>query len=69
MSISMANVQETFAIQNDLLMAIDREKAAVLVLIGISAAFYTIDQKIILQCRDNKNGVCGVALDWFRSYI
>ena len=51
------------AVQNDLLMAIDQEKAAVLVLLDLSAAFDTIDHNIVLRRMNTKYGVRGVALD------
>ena len=55
------------AVQNDLLMAIDQKKAAVLVLLDLSAAFDTIDHNILLQRMNTKYGVRGMALDWFRA--
>ena len=55
------------AVQN-LLKAIDQKKAAVSVLLDLSAAFDTIDHNILLQRMNTKYGVRGVALDWFRFY-
>ena len=57
------------AVQNDLLMAIDQKKAAVLVLLDLTVPFDTIDYNILLQRMNTKYGVRGVAVDWFRSYL
>ena len=57
------------AVQNNLLTAIDQKKAAVLLLLDLSADFDTIDHNILLQRMNTKYGVCHVALDWFRSYL
>ena len=57
------------AVQNDLLMAIDQEKAAVSVLLDLSAAFDTIDHNILLRRMNTKYGGRSVALNWFRSYL
>ena len=56
-------------VQNDLLMAIDKGQEAILVLLDYSAAFDTIDHKILFERLKNKYGVGGTALNWIVSYL
>jgi len=56
-------------IQNDLLRAVDRHQEAILVLIDYSAAFDTIDHRIILRRLQNRYGIVGTSLKWFKSYL
>ena len=56
-------------IQNDLLLAVDRQGGAILVLLDLSAAFDTIDHDLLLQRLQCDYGVTGVALDWCASYL
>uniref|UniRef100_A0A3B3D322 Reverse transcriptase domain-containing protein n=1 Tax=Oryzias melastigma TaxID=30732 RepID=A0A3B3D322_ORYME len=54
---------------NDILRATDAGDHVVLVLLDLSAAFDTIDHNILLSRLRNVVGICGTALDWFRSYL
>ena len=54
---------------NDLALALDQRKAAVLVLLDLSAAFDTIDQDILITRCSHLFGISGVALSWIRSYM
>jgi len=54
-------------ITNDLLLASDQGCISILVLLDLSAAFDTIDHKILLDRLQNYTSVQGQALSWFRS--
>ena len=56
-------------VHNDLMQAVDRDGAALLILLDLSAAFDTIDQKLLLRILQSEMMVSGVALRWFESYL
>jgi hypothetical protein len=56
-------------VQNDVLQAVDGHQEAVLVLLDLSAAFDTIDHKVLLQRLQLRYGITGIALKWFSSYL
>ncbi len=56
-------------VTNDLLMAADSGLCSVLVLLDLSAAFDTIDHRILLNRLRHRVGVAGTALKWFYSYF
>jgi retron-type reverse transcriptase len=56
-------------VQNDILMELDQGNAMLLVLLDLSAAFDTIDHKILLNKLYTKCGMRDTALKWFKSYL
>ncbi|XP_072018306.1 uncharacterized protein [Amphiura filiformis] len=56
-------------VQNDLLRAVDKHQEAVLILIDYSAAFDTIDHKILIRRLCQRYGITDTALKWFSSYV
>ena len=47
----------------------DNGKVSALIRLDLSAAFDTVDRKILLHRLEHWFGISGVALEWFRSYI
>ena len=56
-------------IHNDILWALDRDEAVLLVSLDLSAAFNTIDYKILLSRLECRLGITGNCLKWIRSYL
>ena len=56
-------------IQNDLLLAINKQKVSALVLLNLSAAFDTIDHKILLSKLSSFHGLSITALNLIASYL
>ena len=54
---------------NDLLTASDQGFVSVLILLGLSAAFGTIDHANLLQRLEQLISIKGTALNWFKSYF
>ena len=54
---------------NDVLLSLDQRKAAILVLLDLSAAIDTIDRQMLLDQLATKTGVVGVVLDWIKNYL
>ena len=56
-------------VQNDILCAIDNQCSVILVLFDLSAAFDTVNHRILLKRLATRFGIGGLALEWFRSYL
>ena len=56
-------------VHDDICRAVDTKGAAILVLLDLSAAFDTIDFRILLSRLREYYGVRGTALKWLSSYI
>ena len=54
---------------NDLLIASEENKATVVMLLDLSAAFDTVDHNVLINILENEIGITGSALKWFRSFI
>ena len=54
---------------NDILWAMENEKIRALVAINLSAAFDTVDHKILLQTLENLFGINNTALAWYSNYL
>ena len=56
-------------VRNYILQALDANKAVLLVLLDLSAAFDTIDHDILINRLKTSFGINGSTLAWFRSYL
>ena len=57
------------AVHNDILTNMDNNKATVLVMLDMSAAYDTVNHDIFLNRLSNYFGFSGTVLDWFKSYV
>lgn len=56
-------------IVDDLMIAVDENKATVVMLLDLSAAFDTVDHGKLINILYHEIGITGTALNWFRSFI
>ena len=56
-------------VQNDILRGIDIGGCVMLLLLDLSAAFYTVDHSILLSRLSNSFGIAGAVYQWFQSYL
>ena len=56
-------------VTNDILIALDKKQMVLLVLLDVSAAFDTVDHRLLLMRMSHRFGISGNVLKWFRSYL
>lgn len=56
-------------IQSDVLLALDKRKDVILVMLDLSAAFDTIDHSLLLNRLQRRFGFGELALDWMKSFL
>ncbi len=56
-------------VQNDILCVLDNGNCVILIMLDLSAAFDTVDYKILLSRLSSWFGIRGKALSWLESYL
>ena len=56
-------------LHDDILRSIDDNKSVILIMLDLSAAFDTVDHDVRLEKLKFGLGICGTALNWFKSYL
>ena len=56
-------------VQNDIFIQIDKKNCVALLLLDMSAAFDTVDHKLLIARLSNRFEIKGQALKWFESYL
>ena len=56
-------------VHDDILVAIYKHHGVMLLLLDLSAAFYTVDHDILFTRLPSKYSISGIALEWFCSYL
>lgn len=58
-----------FRVQSDVLMSMYRQEVTLLILLDLSAAFDTIDHRVLLDILDNDFGIIDNAKEWIKSFF
>ena len=56
-------------IYNDIALSLDYRGSVILVLLDLSAAFDTVDHRLLCSRLSIRFGICDMALDWIYSYL
>ena len=56
-------------VTNEILMKMNTQEVTLLVMLDLSATFDTVNHKILLTRLNKELGICGSALEWFKSYL
>jgi hypothetical protein len=56
-------------VHNDIMLSMSKGEVVMLVLLDLSAAFDTVDHKILLNRLQNRFGIDGTVLQWLNSYL
>ena len=56
-------------VMNDILLALDQRQSVLIVLLGLSTAFDTVDHQLVLGRLAGRIGLSGVPLRWVSSYL
>ena len=54
---------------NDILVAVDKNRGVVVLLIDLSSAFDTVHHSTLLKILEKSLYIKGTALDWFQSFL
>ena len=54
---------------NDILCSMENQQAMAMIILDLSATFYTVDHGLPLQVLNYKFGVTGMALEWYKNYL
>ena len=54
---------------DDILLSMDDKRAVLLALVDLSAAYDTVDHKIMINRLEHVFGITGTTLKWFKSYL
>ena len=56
-------------ITNNILWSFEKQNASALIVMDLSATFDMVDHQILLDVLENRYGITGTALSWFRTYL